>query len=130
MDFQKAAVIGAGAMGCGITQVLSQAGLNVCLIDISEDLLQKGLNNIKRMYESRVQKEVLSQSEAERYFALIKTSTRYEDLNDVDLVIEAALEKMEVKIGVFAKLDKFCPEKNNSCLEYFLALYFRNSPSN
>jgi 3-hydroxyacyl-CoA dehydrogenase len=109
MNFQKVAVVGSGTMGCGIAQVLSQAGLNVLLTDIEQDLIDKGLANIKRMYESRVRKEALSQAEADRLYDLVKGSTKDEGFADVDLVIEAALEKIEVKIEIFRKLDRLCP---------------------
>src|SRR6516165_2281223 len=109
MNFGKAAVIGAGQMGSGIAQVLSQAGLSVLIIDVNDELVEKGLANVKRMYDSRVRKETLTQSEADRLLALVKGTTRYSELKDVDLVIEAALEKIEVKLDIFRKLDAACP---------------------
>ncbi|PWT98965.1 MAG: hypothetical protein C5B53_06065 [Candidatus Melainabacteria bacterium] len=111
MNFGKAAVIGAGQMGSGIAQVLSQAGLSVLIVDINDELVEKGLANVKRMYDSRVRKETITQNEADRCFALVKGSTRYSELKDVDLVIEAALEKIEVKVDIFRKLDAACPSE-------------------
>ena len=96
-------------MGSGIAQVLSQAGLSVLIIDVNDELVEKGLANVKRMYDSRVRKETLTQSEADRLLALVKGTTRYSELKDVDLVIEAALEKIEVKLDIFRKLDAACP---------------------
>jgi len=109
MNVQKAAVIGAGTMGAGIAQVLSQAGLSVLLTDINQQLVEKGLASIKRMYESRVSKGSLAQDQADKLFALIKGSTTDSGLEEADLVIEAALEKIEVKGEIFSKLDKLCP---------------------
>jgi 3-hydroxyacyl-CoA dehydrogenase len=57
MQVQKAAVIGAGAMGSGIAQVLTQAGIKVILKDVEQSFVDRGLANIKRMYDSRVKKE-------------------------------------------------------------------------
>ncbi len=65
MRIQRAAVIGAGTMGAGIAQVLSQAGIEVILKDVKQEFIDKGITRIKRMYESRVKKEVLTQAEAD-----------------------------------------------------------------
>jgi 3-hydroxyacyl-CoA dehydrogenase len=111
MKIQKAAVLGAGAMGCGIAQVLSQAGIEVILKDIDQAFVDRGLANIKRMYDSRVKKEVLSQKQADELFALIKGSTSFDGFNNVDLVIEAALEKIDVKLDIFKTLDEVCPSR-------------------
>lgn len=109
MKVQKAAVVGAGTMGAGIACVLSQTGMEVILKDVSQEFVERGLSNIKRMYDSRVKKEILTQTEADYLFANIKGSTTYEDFKDVDLVIEAALETMDLKRQIFADLDKICP---------------------
>lgn len=111
MNFKKACVIGSGTMGSGIAQVLSQADIKVILIDVEQSFVDKGLANIKRMYDSRVRKETLTPAEADRCFALIQGSTNYDGLADVDLVIEAALEKIEVKLDIFRKLDNACPPR-------------------
>lgn len=111
MQIQKAAVIGAGAMGSGIAQVLSQAGIEVILKDVEQGFVDRGLANIKRMYDSRVKKEVLTQSEADYLYAMIKGTTSYDGLDNVDIVIEAALEKIDVKLEVFKKLDEICPSR-------------------
>lgn len=109
MKIQKAAVIGAGTMGAGIAQVLSAAGIEVILKDINQDFVERGLANIKRMYDSRVKKGTLSQTEADYLFANVKGSTDYKGFEDIDLAVEAALETIEVKKQVFGDLDKHCP---------------------
>lgn len=108
MKVQKAAVVGAGAMGAGIAQVLSAAGIEVLLKDVSIEYVEKGLANIKRMYDSRVKKGTLTQTEADYLFANIKPTTTYAGFGDVDLVIEAALETIDVKKTIFQELDKHC----------------------
>jgi 3-hydroxyacyl-CoA dehydrogenase len=110
MKVQKAAVVGAGTMGAGIACVLSQAGIQVVLKDVKQEFVERGLSNIKRMYDSRVKREVLTQQEADRLFALVKGTTEYDEFSDVDLVIEAALEQIEIKLDVFKELDKRCPQ--------------------
>ncbi len=114
MSYQvkSAAVIGAGAMGGGIAQVLSQAGIRVFLKDINEDFVSRGLANIKKMYDSRVAKEVLTQAKADELYANITGTTKYEDIDkDVDLVIEAASEVIDIKLDIFRTLDKHCSSK-------------------
>jgi len=109
MKFERAAVIGAGAMGSGIAQVLSQAGIEVVLKDVKDEFVERGLKNIKRMYDSRVKKEVLTQEEADRLFANVRGTTSYDELNQPDIVIEAALETIDVKLDIFKTLDQVCP---------------------
>lgn len=111
MQVQKAAVIGAGAMGSGIAQVLSQAGIQVLLKDVDQAFVERGLANIKRMYDSRVKKEVMSQVEADKLLANVKGTTSYDEFSDVDLVIEAALELIDVKTEIFKELDNRCPSR-------------------
>jgi 3-hydroxyacyl-CoA dehydrogenase len=111
MKVQKAAVIGAGAMGSGIAQVLSQAGIEVLLKDVEQTFVDRGLANIKRMYESRVKKEVLTQAQADTLLANIKGTTSYDDFSNVDIVIEAALEQIEIKLDIFKQLDSICPSR-------------------
>jgi 3-hydroxyacyl-CoA dehydrogenase len=111
MQVKKAAVIGAGAMGAGIAQVLSQAGIEVILKDVKEDFVARGLANIKRMYDSRVKKEVMTQKEADLFLSKVHGTTAYDQFDDLDLVIEAALEVIEVKKEIFQELDKRCPSR-------------------
>lgn len=109
MKMQRVAVIGAGAMGAGIAQVLSQAGIEVLLKDVRQEFVDRGLASIKRMYDSRVKKGVLSASEAEYLFATVKGTTSYDGFSEVDIVIEAALEQMSVKAQIFSEIDAICP---------------------
>lgn len=111
MKIQRAAVVGSGAMGSGIAQVLSAAGIEVLLKDVSQEFVDRGLANIKRMYDSRVKKEILTQAEADYLFGMVKGTTTYDGFNEVDLVIEAALEQIGVKLEIFKQLDKICPSR-------------------
>ncbi len=111
MKVQRAAVIGAGAMGSGIAQVLSQSGIHVILKDVKQEFVDRGLANIKRMYDSRVKKATLTQEEADELFGLVKGSTDYEGFNNVDIVIEAALEEIGVKLAIFKEIDEICPSR-------------------
>ena len=109
MKVQKAAVIGAGTMGAGIACVLSQAGIEVILKDVKAEFVERGLASVKRMFDSRVKKEVITQEAADKLLTNIKGSTTYDGFEEVDLVIEAALEQIEIKLDIFRELDKRCP---------------------
>lgn len=109
MKIEKAAVIGAGAMGSGIAQVLSQAGIKVVLKDVKDEFVERGLQNIRRMYDSRVKREALTSEEADKLFANIRGTTSFDDIDNPDIVIEAALEEIDVKVSIFKELDSVCP---------------------
>jgi 3-hydroxyacyl-CoA dehydrogenase len=109
----KAAVIGGGTMGGGIAQVVSHSGLPVIIKDISQDAVDKGIEAAREVYASRVKKGKMTQHEMDQKMALISGTTSYAEFDDVDLVIEAVTERMDVKKAVFAELDKVTP---SSCI--------------
>ncbi len=109
MKMQRVAVVGAGTMGSGIAQVLSQIGLEVLLKDVNEEAVGRGMSAISKMYDSRVRKEVLTRAEADTLFSKVKGTTTFAGFEKVDLVIEAALEEMSVKLAIFRELDQICP---------------------
>ncbi|MBU6428864.1 MAG: 3-hydroxyacyl-CoA dehydrogenase family protein, partial [Cyanobacteria bacterium REEB65] len=106
----KVGIIGGGAMGGGIAQVVSAAGFPVVLIDLSPELVQKGLAAAYEVYDRRVKKGKMAAAEADQKKALLRGSTTIDDLADCDLVIEAVTEKLDVKKEVFVKLDAVMPE--------------------
>jgi len=107
---KKAAVIGSGAMGHGITQLLAMSGLEVAMVDISDELLQKGMEKIKWSLGKFVEKKRIRQEDANAALSRIKTTTSYEEAaKEIDLAIEAVPENMELKKQVFAKLDSIAP---------------------
>jgi len=99
-------VIGAGTMGGGISMNFLNAGIPVTILETKQEALDKGLATIRKNYEARVKKGKLKQEKYEQTMALLKPTLSYDDLKDVDLVIEAVFEEMEVKEGVFKQLDK------------------------
>lgn len=105
----KAGVVGAGQMGAGIAQVITFSGLPVVLKDVNEDAVQRGLRTIRDLYEARVKKGKMSPEAVEQKMALVQGTTKYDDFADVDLVIEAVFEDLELKKKVFADLGKACP---------------------
>ena len=108
MYIYKTAVIGAGAMGSEIAQTISFAGIPVFLKDVDDEFLQAGLDRARQIYERRLEKGKMSREEIETKMSLIHPTKSYNDLKDVDIVIEAVIEEMEVKKKVFQELDKVC----------------------
>jgi 3-hydroxybutyryl-CoA dehydrogenase len=111
MDIQKIAVIGAGLMGSGIAQVCAQSGYQVILNDIKDEFLEKGLSGINKNLDKMVGKGKLDGGEAEQIKARIHTTTSLEEASkDADLVIEAVIEKMDLKKDVYSQLESFCKD--------------------
>mgnify|MGYP005729616485 FL=1 len=108
MGIEKMAVLGAGQMGNGITQVAACAGIEVVMIDIEQKFVDNGLATIKKSLSKLVKKERMSQEDADRALSLISTSTDRKDCKDVDLVVEAVPEILELKISIFKDLDEIC----------------------
>ena len=106
----KAAVVGAGAMGGGIAQVITYSGLPVVLKDIDQEMLDKGMETIRHIYQGRVDKGKMSPTEMQSKLDLVETTLTYDGFDDVDIVIEAVPEKMEIKKWVFAELQDVCHE--------------------
>ena len=107
-DIKKVAVIGAGTMGGGITMNFLNAGLPVTLLEMKQEALDKGLATIRRNYENSAKKGKLTQDQVEQRMALITPTLSYDAFKDVDLVIEAVFENMDVKQQVFKTLDEVC----------------------
>lgn len=104
----KIAVIGTGTMGAGIVQAFAQAGMPVLMKSRSEASLEKGLGKIKKGLAKLVEKGKITQDYMDATVANISTTVDYKDLTDADLIIEAAVEAMEMKKQLFAELDEMC----------------------
>ncbi len=107
----KAGVVGAGAMGAGIAQVITFSGLPVVLKDVNQELVDKGLKTVRGIYQRRVEQGKMSAGELKDKMDLISGTTTFEGFEDVDIVIEAVPEKMAIKRQVFADLEQACPEQ-------------------
>ncbi len=109
MEIKKVGVVGCGLMGSGIAQVCAQAGYQVVVSEINEDLLQKGLNSIKRFLAKGVERGKVTPEEMDAALPRIQGTVDIQDFKDCDLVIEAIIENMEAKKEIFASLDGICP---------------------
>jgi 3-hydroxybutyryl-CoA dehydrogenase len=109
MEIRKVGVVGAGTMGNGIAHVFAANGYQVVMVDVEQRFLDKGLATIKKNLGRLVEKGKLTKEVADATTANIKAILSYDELNECQLVIEAALEKIEVKKDIFSKLDKLCP---------------------
>jgi enoyl-CoA hydratase/3-hydroxyacyl-CoA dehydrogenase len=113
----KAAVVGAGTMGGQIAQTIAAAGIPVVLKDINQDLVQAGLDEARKVTEGQVGKLVSKEritaeqgaAQIEDVLGRIEGTTTYDSFGDVDFVIEAVPERMEIKQAVFAELDAATP---------------------
>jgi len=107
---RRVAVIGSGAMGHGITQLLAMSGLEVAMVDINDEILQKAKEKIKWSLGKFVEKKRIRQEDADAALARVATTTSYEQAGkDMDFAIEASPENMEIKKTIFAKLDEVAP---------------------
>ncbi len=108
----KAGVVGAGFMGAEIAQVITYAGLPVVMKDIDQEMLDKGMDTIRRIYQRRVDKGKMSPTTMQEKLDLVIPTLSYDEFVDVDIVIEAVPEIMKIKQQVFAELDKVCPPES------------------
>jgi 3-hydroxybutyryl-CoA dehydrogenase len=121
MEIKKVGVVGCGQMGSGITQVCAQAGYQVIVSEMNNELLNKGLASINSRLGRDVEKDRLSPQDKDSILNRIKGTTDTKDFADCDLAIEAAIENMDLKKKIFGELDKICPKHailatNTSCL--------------
>jgi 3-hydroxyacyl-CoA dehydrogenase len=105
----KAAVVGAGTMGGEIAQTIANSEFPVVLKDVDEKFVDQGLEKARSLWQARVAAGKMQEAELERKLALITPTTDYDAFGDVDFVIEAVPERMEIKRAVFSELDAVTP---------------------
>ncbi|WP_321396562.1 3-hydroxyacyl-CoA dehydrogenase NAD-binding domain-containing protein [Emcibacter sp.] len=113
MKTKKLGMLGAGMMGAGIAYVSAMAGIEVVLLDMTQEAAEKGKSYSTGLLEKAVKRKKMSQEKADGILGLIKPTTDYADLEGCDLIIEAVLEDVDVKAGVTAKTEAVVPE---SCI--------------
>ena len=97
MKIRKVGVIGAGSMGSGIVQKIAQEGITAVMVDVKEEFVQKGMENIKKTLSKAVERGIFTQEQAKEILGRIKGTTEIKDVKGADLIIEAVFEDMNVK---------------------------------
>lgn len=105
-EIKKAAVIGSGTMGGGIAMCFANAGIPVHILDQDEDNLKRGIGVINKNYEMMVERGRLKPEAKEFVTGLITSSLNYDDIHDVDIVVEAVYENIDLKKKIFEQLDE------------------------
>jgi len=121
VEIKKVGVVGCGSMGAGIAQLCAQSGYQVVVSEINDELLKRGMGFIDKTLARSVEKGKLSQPDKDAITSRLKGTTSTKDFADCDLVIEAAIENLELKKKIFAELDGICSPNailatNTSCL--------------
>jgi len=110
-QINKIGVIGAGNMGSGIAQKIAQEGLNVVVVDIKDEFVERGLGIIKKLLGEGVDRKIFTPPQVEEILSRITGTTDFSAVADADLVIEAVFEDKQVKSDLFKKLDRLCSKK-------------------
>jgi 3-hydroxybutyryl-CoA dehydrogenase len=112
MEINKVGVVGMGTMGSQIGIVCARGGFQTIIVDISEEIITRGFNTITSFLNSQVKKGKMKDEEMNRVLSLISTTTDLtKALSDMELVIEAVFEDMDVKKELFKKMDGICPKE-------------------
>lgn len=109
MEIKKFGVIGSGQMGNGIAQVAAASGLEVVMSDIKQQFCDKGIAVITKNLDRMVKKEKLTEDEKNTILGRITTTIDLKDMGSVDYLVEAAVEKEDLKFKIFEDLDEICP---------------------
>ncbi len=107
-DIKNVTIIGAGTMGNGIAQVFAATGFNVNLVDIKDEFVQRGMATIEKSLGRLIKKEKITEADKDAILGRIKSGTDLGVAKDSQLVIEAVIEDLDIKLQIFAKLDEVC----------------------
>jgi 3-hydroxybutyryl-CoA dehydrogenase len=108
MAIKKVGVLGAGLMGSGIAQVAATSGYDVTIVEVSEELVKKGLGGIEKSLARFAEKGTITAAQKDSTLARLRGSTKLDDLADADIIIEAIIENLPIKRETYAKLDQLC----------------------
>lgn len=109
MTIRTVGVVGCGLMGSGIAESMARGGYDVIVREINAEVLQRGLGRLRKSMDTAVAREKMTQSDADAAWARIRGVTSLDDMATCDLVIEAAVENLDLKREVFATLDRVTP---------------------
>lgn len=121
MPFKKIGVVGCGLMGRGIAEVSAKSGYSVVVSEVNKDLLARGMDAIGKSLSKAVEKGKISDADKTAALGRIQGTVDMKDLRECELIVEAAVENLELKRKIFAELDGICPpgtilSTNTSCL--------------
>jgi 3-hydroxyacyl-CoA dehydrogenase/enoyl-CoA hydratase/3-hydroxybutyryl-CoA epimerase len=108
-EVKRVGVVGAGAMGAGIAQLAAVKGFEVVVQEVNEEALGAGLLRIKTLFDKAVERRILSEAEAARRFTVLRGTVDWKGFEQVDLVVEAAVEDLDAKRAVFRELEARTP---------------------
>jgi 3-hydroxybutyryl-CoA dehydrogenase len=109
MAIKNVGVIGCGLMGSGIAQVAAQAGFSTLVVEANDELLQRGLGNLKKTLDGLVERGRMEAAARDATLGRIRGASQLEELKACDIVVEAITENQSIKNETFAKLDRICP---------------------
>ncbi len=109
MPIQKVGVVGSGLMGSGIAHVSAQAGFPVTVRDVTQQIVEKGLQSIEKNLGRQMEKGTITSAERDQIRGRLRGTTNLEELKDCDIVIEAIVEQVPAKKELYAALDEICP---------------------
>ena len=110
MEIKKVGVVGCGLMGSGIAQVSAQHGYETTVVEVNQDLLDRGLGRIEKFLSDGVKRGKVKEEEKAQALKRIRGSIRFEDLSGADIAIEAVVEDLDIKKKVFRSLSETCRE--------------------
>ena len=108
-DVKRIAVVGSGTMGNGITQVCAITGYDVDMIDVKQEFLDRALGTISKSLDRMIKKEKIAEDDKKAALGRVNPSTDLSAAKNAQLVIEAVTEDLNIKLDIFAKLEKLCP---------------------
>jgi len=109
MKIRTIGIVGAGQMGCGIAHVAVLAGFDVVLTDIDAEILDQGMESVAANLDRQIRRGTVERSERDQILGRIRTSTHLKDHAKSELVVESAVERLEIKAEIFRQLDDICP---------------------
>ncbi len=108
MDIKKPFVVGSGIMGAGVGQLCAQQGYNVTIVDVSDEIIEKARKKVQAGLKKRIEKGKMTEGDMESILSRMNWSTELELASDCDFIVEAIYEDIDIKKGVFRKLDSVC----------------------
>ena len=108
MEIRKVGVLGCGLMGSGIAQTAAAAGFDVVVREVSDELCERGFAGIEKSLAKFAEKGAITQEQQAQIRGRLRGTTKFEELSDCDIIVEAIIENLETKRDTYARLDKLC----------------------